>query len=242
MNTNTASHGVLRAWSVTERRIVWEAPTATSWDGGVLATGSGLVFQGDANGYLNAYSADMGRRLATLQLGSSMMAAPITYRVSGTQYIAIMAGYGGGAAIVGAPLDLASAAYRYGNEGRIIALKIGGPQPPLPSPVLDAPPPSPPPRHASAAEVSAGEILYNRYCLRCHVLGRGILPDLRRLDPATHAIFDSIVRGGAYVPKGMGRFDDVLSPGDADAIHAYLIDQAWQLLKSNSTGSAAGKQ
>jgi hypothetical protein len=27
----------------------------------------------------------------------------------------------------------------------------------------------------------------------------------------------------------MARFDDVLSPADAESIHAYLIDQAWQL-------------
>jgi hypothetical protein len=27
----------------------------------------------------------------------------------------------------------------------------------------------------------------------------------------------------------MGRFDDVLEPADAEAIHAWLIDQAWQL-------------
>ena len=50
MKTNTASRGVLRAWSVAQHRVVWEAQTASSWDGGVLATGSGLVFQGDANG------------------------------------------------------------------------------------------------------------------------------------------------------------------------------------------------
>ncbi len=231
IKTNTASRGVLRAWSVAEHRIVWETATASSWDGGALATGGGLVYQGDANGYLNAYSADTGQRLTTLELGSSMMAAPMTYRVNGTQFIAIMAGYGGGAVIVGEPLDPASAAYRYGNEGRIIALKIGGSQPPLPPPVSDPPPPTPPPRHATAAQLRAGEVLYNRYCMRCHVFGRGILPDLRRLDRATHALFDSIVLGGAYAPKGMGRFDDVLSAGDAAAIHAYIIDQAWRLTK-----------
>jgi quinohemoprotein ethanol dehydrogenase len=232
IKTNTASHGVLRAWSVAQHRVLWEVPTASSWDGGVLATGSGLVFQGDANGYLNAYAADTGRRLASIQLGSSMMAAPMTYRVNGTQFIAIMAGYGGGAVIVGAPLDPASAAYRYGNEGRIIALKLGGPTPPLPPPAVDPPPPSPPPQHAGADQLRSGEILYNRYCMRCHVFGRGVLPDLRRLDPATHTIFNSIVLGGAYAPKGMGRFDDVLSAADADAIHAYLIDQASQLAKA----------
>jgi quinohemoprotein ethanol dehydrogenase len=61
------------------------------------------------------------------------------------------------------------------------------------------------------------------------VFGRGILPDLRRLDPAVHRIFNSIVLNGADAPLGMGRFDDVLSAADVEAVHAYLIDQAWQL-------------
>jgi quinohemoprotein ethanol dehydrogenase len=49
------------------------------------------------------------------------------------------------------------------------------------------------------------------------------------MNSATHGIFNSIVLAGVYAPKGMGRFDDVLSPADAEALHAYLIDQAWQL-------------
>jgi quinohemoprotein ethanol dehydrogenase len=238
LKTNTASRGFLRAWSVVQHRVVWEAQTATSWDGGVLATAGGLVFQGDANGNLNAYSADRGERLAAIAMGSSMMAAPITYRVNGTQYIAIVAGYGGGAVILGAPLDPESAAYRYGNEGRIIALKIGGPTPPLPALRTDPPPPEPPARPTGAAQIAAGEVLYNRFCSRCHVMGRGNLPDLRRLAPATHALFNSIVLGGAYTIKGMARFDDVLSPADAEAVHAYLIDQAWQLKETAGASSA----
>jgi len=220
---------LLRAYSVAEHRVVWETPTATSWDGGVLATGGGLVFQGDANGNLNAYAADTGKQLAAIPMGSSMMAAPMTYRVNGTQYVAVVAGYGGGAVILGAPLDPESAAYRYGNEGRIIALKLGGPAPPLPPLRTDPPVPPPPPRPTDAAQIAAGEVLYNRYCSRCHVMGRGNLPDLRRIEPGTHSVFNAIVLGGAYQAKGMGRFDDVLSPADADAIHAYVIDLAWQL-------------
>jgi quinohemoprotein ethanol dehydrogenase len=234
LKTDTASRGFLRAWSVAQHRVVWEAQTATSWDGGVLATGGGLVFQGDANGTLNAYSADTGKRLAAVAMGSSMMAAPMTYRVNGIQYIAIVAGYGGGGVILGAPLDPESAAYRYGNEGRIIALKIGGPPPPLPALRTDPPLPEPPARPADAAQIAAGEVLYNRFCSRCHVMGRGNLPDLRRLAPATHALFNSIVLGGAYSIKGMARFDDVLSPADAQAVHAYLIDQAWQMKQAAS--------
>jgi len=235
MKTNTASRGFLRAWSVPEHRVVWEAQTATSWDGGVLATAGGLVFQGDANGSLNAYSSDTGERLASVAMGSSMMAAPMTYRVGGTQYVAIVAGYGGGGVITGWPLDPASAAYRYGNEGRIIVLKLGGPPPPLPALRTDPPLPEPPARPADAKQIAAGEVLYNRFCSRCHVMGRGNLPDLRRMQPGTHAIFNSIVLGGAYSPKGMARFDDVLSPADAEAIHAYLIDLAWQLKQASAS-------
>jgi quinohemoprotein ethanol dehydrogenase len=229
VKTNPASRGFLRAWSVAEHRVLWDTQTATSLDGGVLATAGGLVFQGDANGYFNAYSADTGKKLASIALGSSMMAAPVTYAVNGTQYVAIVAGYGGGGVIIGAPLDPQSAAYKYGNEGRIIALKLGGPPPPLPLLRTDVPMPELPERPADAGQIAAGEVLYNRYCSRCHVMGRGNLPDLRRSTPVTHTLFDSIVLGGAYSVKGMGRFDDVLSPADAHAIHAWLIDQAWVL-------------
>jgi quinohemoprotein ethanol dehydrogenase len=229
MKTNTASRGFLRAWSVSEHRVVWEAQTASSWDGGVLATAGGLVFQGDANGTMNAYAAGTGQRLARIALGTSVMAAPMTYKVGGTQYLAVLAGYGGGAVILGAPLDPESAAYRYGNDGRIIVLKLSGPPPPLPPLRTEAPFPDPPPRPTDSAQVAEGELLYNRFCSRCHVMGRGNLPDLRRLDPTTHGLFNSIVLGGAYTVKGMGRFDDVLKPADAEAIHAWLIHQAWQL-------------
>jgi quinohemoprotein ethanol dehydrogenase len=227
--SNRASRGFLRAWNVAEHRVAWEVPTASHWDGGVLATAGGVVLQGDATGALVAYAADTGQHLATLQLGSSMMAAPITYRINGIQYVAIMAGYGGGDIITGAPLDPLSAAYRYGNEGRIIVLKIGGGVPPLPPLARDPAMPALPARIGDAQTIARGDILYNRYCLRCHVLGRGILPDLRRASPATHAIFRSIVLQGAYVSKGMGRFDDVLSESDVDAIHSFIVDQAWQM-------------
>jgi quinohemoprotein ethanol dehydrogenase len=229
VKTNPASRGFLRAWSVAEHRVLWDTPTATSLDGGVLATAGGLVFQGDANGYFNAYSADTGKKLASIALGTSMMASPVTYAVNGTQYVAIVAGYGGGGVIIGAPLDPESAAYKYGNEGRIITLKLGGPPPRLPPLRTDVPMPELPERPADARQIAAGEVLYNRYCSRCHVMGRGNLPDLRRISPMTHTLFDSIVLGGAYSVKGMGRFDDVLSPDDAHAIHAWLIDQGWAL-------------
>ena len=54
-----------------------------------------------------------------------------------------------------------------------------------------------------------------------------MLPDLRRMSAPTHLIFYDIVLNGAYGGKGMARWDDVLTRADAEAIHAYLVDQAW---------------
>ena len=229
IRTDPTSRGFLRAYNVREHRVQWETQTATAWDGGVLATAGGLVFQGDANGNLNAYASDTGQRLASIQLGTSIMAAPVTYRVNGVQYVAVVAGFGGGAVITGYPLDPASAAYRYGNDGRVIALKLGGAPPPLPPLRVDAPMPDLPARPTDAKQIAAGEVLYNRYCSRCHIMGRGNLPDLRRLQPGTQGLFEGIVLGGAYAAKGMGRFDDVLSVADTESIHAYLIDGGWKL-------------
>ena len=216
----------LRAWDPVKQRLVWEVPTETYWDGGVLSTQSGLVIQGDIAGRLNVYAANSGKLLKRVELGTSVMAAPMTYRVGGVQYIAVMAGYGGGQ--IGAPLPDNSAAYRYGNEGRIIALKIGGGPVPLPAQVVSQPLPRPPAREGTRAQIDAGEVLYNRFCSRCHVFGRGVLPDLRRLTPAKHQLFYGIVLHGVLAPLGMGRFDDVLERSDAEAIHAYIVDQAWQ--------------
>ncbi len=218
------NRGYLRAWDPVKQRLVWEVATETYWNGGVLSTDGGLVIQGDIAGRMNVYAAATGKRLKSLSLGTSIMAAPMTYKVNGIQYIAVMAGYGGGQ--IGETLPENSAAYRYGNEGRIIALKLGGPLPPLPSRFSAQPIPAPPPDEGSPTQVSAGAILYNRFCSRCHVFGRGILPDLRRLTPEKHQLFYDIVLGGILQPLGMGRFDDVLSRHDAEAIHAYVVHEA----------------
>ena len=221
---SATGRGYLRAWDPVKQRLVWEVRTESYWSGGVLSTDGGLVIQGDIAGRINIYAAETGKRLQSLSLGSSIMAAPMTYKVDGIQYIAVMAGYGGGQ--IGETLPENSAAYRYGNEGRIIALKLGGPLPPLPPRFHAQPLPHPPVDAGTPTQVAAGEILYNRYCSRCHVFGRGVLPDLRRLTPEKHRLFYNIVLGGILQPLGMGRFDDVLSRADAEAIHAYIVHES----------------
>jgi quinohemoprotein ethanol dehydrogenase len=230
------SRGFLRAWDPVRQRVVWERPTFSFWDGGVLSTAGNLVIQGDAAGVLTARAADDGRTLARIDTGTSIMAAPMSYTVDGEQYIAVMAGFGGGGGVAFQP---DTAAYQRGNEGRIIVLKLDGGAVPKPALIADTPFPEPPARFGSAAEIDRGELLYTRYCSRCHLFGRGLLPDLRRMAPATHAQFASIVLGGAYRGKGMAGWSDVLSPADTRAVHAFIVAQAWS---AYDTGRAPGRK
>jgi quinohemoprotein ethanol dehydrogenase len=218
------SRGALRAVEPLTGRVVWEQP-GRIWDGGILSTAGNLVLRGDADGELNVYAADSGKLLRRIDIGTSVMAAPMTYSVRGEQYIAVMAGYGGGTLFLPFPAD--SAARKYGNAGRIVAFKLGGGAVPKPAPRIEEPYRQPPPREGSETSVALGEVLYNRFCARCHVFGVGLLPDLRRLSAPTHQLFYEIVLNGAYQAKGMARWNDVLSRSDAESIHAYLVDQAW---------------
>ena len=158
--------------------------------------------------------------------GSPRQRNSLTYRVARTQYVAVLGGYGGNA--VNYPLPKDSAAYTRDNEGRIIVLKLDGGTVPLPPLLIEKPFPTPPAHEGTRARIAAGEVLYNRFCGRCHELGRGLLPDLRTLSPGLHQAFYDIVLNGALAPMGMGRWDDVLSRADAESIHAYIVDQAWQ--------------
>jgi quinohemoprotein ethanol dehydrogenase len=218
---------VLKAWDPVKQQLVWERPSGAFWHGGVMSTAGGIVVQGNAAGMMSIFDAATGEVLKTIDVGTGMMAAPMTYRVHGDQYIAVMAGYGGATGLY-SPFPPDSAPYKYANEGRIVAFKMGGGPVPKPDLVTDAPFSEPPPREGKAADIAHGEILYNRFCSRCHTMGRSVLPDLRRLSPATHTLFYQIVLEGIYAPQGMGRWDDVLSRKDAEDLHAFLIDQSWQ--------------
>lgn len=226
--------GLLRAWDPVAQRVVWEQRTPFLWDGGVMTTAGNLVFQGRSTGALAIYAADTGRLLHTIDVGTSIMAAPMTYEVNGEQHVAVLAGYGG-SAMVFAPF---TAAYKRGNAGRLIAFKLGGGAVPLPPLLQPEPFGKPPPRSTDKKQIAGGEILFTRHCVRCHYMAdRTLLPDLRRLTAEKHAVFEDIVLKGALVPLGMGRFDDVLKPEDARAIQAFVIDRAWAAYRGE--GAAA---
>jgi quinohemoprotein ethanol dehydrogenase len=232
---------LIRAWDPIARRTVWEHETSSGvrgYDGGVMSTAGNLVFQGRGDGKLWVYAADSGKVLKVVPTGSHIMAAPMTYAIGGEQFVAVQVGYGGAAITVGTiPPD--SAALKFQNVNRIVAFKLGGPPVPTPPPRVEPLVPKPPAQTASEARIRFGEIKFIQECSRCHVLGPSSTPDLRRLDPSLQAVFKDIVLKGAVAPTGMERFDDILSESDVEAIHAYLIDEAWKAYKTQQAGSSS---
>ena len=220
--------GILRAWDPVKQELAWEYETAGPFDrSGVLATAGGLVIQGTAPGFLRAMDDETGEILNEIKISSSVVAAPMTYEVDGEQYIAVMAAIGGGVYTMAPPPG--TAAFNYGNAGRIIAFKLdGGPMPDLePLPPLE-PIPKPPTLTASAEVIASGEKLYMATCFFCHMsTGRGYPQDLRRLTPEKHAVFDDIVLHGSLRPLGMPQWDDVFTQEDVDAVHAFIISMSW---------------
>ena len=90
---NQAS-GSLKAIDVKTGQIKWDVATRSPMVAGVLATGGGLVFTGDAEGFFTAYDAETGKVLWSFQCGSGHHASPITYTLDGRQYIAVCVGLG----------------------------------------------------------------------------------------------------------------------------------------------------
>ena len=60
---------------------------------GLLTTASDLLFSGPRSGYFQALNARTGALLWKVSLGSQIVNGPMTYRVDGTQYVAIISGH-----------------------------------------------------------------------------------------------------------------------------------------------------
>jgi alcohol dehydrogenase (cytochrome c) len=75
--------------------VAWEVKTRSPMAGGVLATAGNLVFAGDPEGRFTAYDAARGQILWSYQTGSGIRGGPISYRLDGKQYIAVLSGMGG---------------------------------------------------------------------------------------------------------------------------------------------------
>jgi quinohemoprotein ethanol dehydrogenase len=208
--------GSLLAWSPKEQKKLWEVPYPTHLNGGVLATGGNLVFQGSVDGFLRAYDAKTGKEVWSFDTGAPILAAPISYKAGGKQYVTLLTGISMGFAMY-APAMLGPGIEKYRIDPmtqprRVLTFSIGGTGT-LAPPGQPAAPPLDRGFKSDPERVQAGFMAYEAHCLSCHgdsAVGIGNGPDLRRsavvLDKA---IFDDIVRGGSLESRGMAKFPEL---------------------------------
>jgi alcohol dehydrogenase (cytochrome c)/quinohemoprotein ethanol dehydrogenase len=219
--------GYLLAWDPVRQRAVWRAQHRGPWNGGVLTTAGNIVAQGDATGVFALYRADTGAKLWSMPVQTAVIGGPMTYEVGGEQYIAVLAGWGGGYATLGGELSKKSGNQR--NISRILAFRLGGMASLPPAPVEAAKVLNPPVQTAKAATIDAGRKLYGRYCVGCHggdAVSGGLVPDLRYSGYLGNNGWFAIVLDGALKKQGMISFAQALDHQKANAIRSYIIQRA----------------
>ncbi len=229
--------GRLVAWDPVKQKEIWrvnmKVPDA---NGGVLSTGSNLVFQGTTDGYFVVYNAKTGEKLKEIETGTGIMAGPVTYMVDGEQYVAVMAGFGG-AELPFPPKD--AAFWKYENKGRILAFKLGGTKVPIPAAKEKITMQDPPQKKLSADLIQKGELQYRKLCIFCHGgFGKehiSAYPDLANMSKNIHDQFREILLKGTLRSYGMADFADILNENDVEAIHQFLINMQQKIYSDSTT-------
>jgi quinohemoprotein ethanol dehydrogenase len=223
--------GYLKAFDPLTGEDRWVVEIPHYWNGGVLGTEGGLVFQGNALGMFTAYDKATGDKLWEFNTYTSMLAPPITFELDGVQYVSVLTGTGGGDLFGGEPLPPVAehASLTYSNEGRLLVFKVGGTAE-LPAPTIrDRSIPERDVAGVEQASIARGEMAYNENCAVCHgflVRSGGAIPDLRRVSDETIAIWDQIVIDGLWSAKGMAGFGDVLTRDQSVDVMNYVLARA----------------
>ncbi|MEX0644447.1 MAG: PQQ-dependent dehydrogenase, methanol/ethanol family [Parvularculaceae bacterium] len=219
--------GRLIAWDPEKQAPRWTVEHKGPWNGGVLSTAGGLVFQGTADAQFAAYDAATGEALWRQPTQTGVIAAPIAYEIDGEEYVAVAAGWGGVYALAFGGLAPPGS---QSTVGRVLVYKLGGTAslPPIDAAAFDRP--APPDVTASPEVLAAGAAAYAQRCLVCHgdhARSYGALPDLR-YSPALAAAAEwrAIVIDGSLSTRGMAGFATAFDPDTAEAIRAYVAAEA----------------
>jgi mono/diheme cytochrome c family protein len=198
----------------------WRHQLESLYNGGVLATTTGLLFQGEGTGNLVVRDSDTGEPILSYDAQGTFGSSVMTYQIGDTQYVAVL--MNGNRTI-----DLG---------GSVVVLKLDG-EAALPTATVIEPAevPEQPDDEYSEQLVTQGNELYHAQCASCHG-GIGIpnevaitAPELRLMTLDTHADFENIVINGARAERGMPDFEDALSSVQLEAIRAFIVTQARQL-------------
>lgn len=220
--------GRLLAWDPVAQKPAWSHEHGGPWNGGVLSTSGGLVFQGTADASLAAYDASSGEQIWRYFTETGVVAAPITYELDGEQYVAVASGWGGSFVLgFGGVLPSGSAV----NVGRLLVFKLGATaELPKSAEQVAALPTIPAKLDVSEEVIALGARAYANTCGTCHgdqAFSSGLIPNLRFSAITTNAeAWKSVVLEGALATKGMPNFSTVLDEATAEAIRAFVISEA----------------
>ena len=219
--------GRLIAWDPIKQEPRWTVEHNNAWNGGILSTAGGLVFQGRLDGTFAAYDAATGDRLWSHNVKSGAASGPGTFEIDGEQYVTITTGWGSAFTL--------SAGYALeepipGGVGKVVTFKLGSNEQiaDYDVPMIDKTPKAD--AFGEPEVIEAGMVHYARNCMVCHgplVISSGVLPDLRWSAITGNAdAWNTVVMEGSLASNGMVSFNDVLSPEDSEAIRAYVLNQA----------------
>jgi quinohemoprotein ethanol dehydrogenase len=220
--------GSLVAWDPVARTARWTVNHPGPANGGTLSTAGNLVFQGTAGGEFRAYAADTGKQLWSLPTQTGVVAGPATYSVNGTQYVAILAGWGGVWDLQAGVLASKSGPVRNVSRLLVYALDGAAELPPLTAhslAVLD-----PPPVTGEPEQIAEGAHAFNNSCSICHgdaAVAGVLVPDLRHSATINSPkLWRQIVHDGILKERGMVGWSANMTPAQIENIRLYVIKRA----------------
>ena len=149
------------------------------------------------------------------------MAGPITYRVDGVQYVAVLAGYGGSMGMA----TQTDWMRRPPPNGMLLVFRIGG------TGTLEPLPPLAPRPYVTTTEtftpeqVAMGQGAYLGFCTICH--NGPVNPDLMKSQVATdRQAWEAVVSEGILAQRGMISFSPWLTAEEIEAVRAYVLTEA----------------
>ncbi len=210
------TEGYIGAFDPLTGQYVWRHRLKATYNGGVLATVTGLLFQGEGDGRFVARSTQTGEPLWEHDALGYFSSAVVSYQIDDTQYVATMVS-GNRALNLG---------------GTLLVYKLDGTARMPVSERITLEVPEQPEVDDDVEQFVLGERLYDAQCASCHG-GIGVAsevlttaPDLRAMTPAAHAEFHAIVLEGTRAEQGMAGFAEVFEQSDSEAIRHFLIVEA----------------
>ena len=220
--------GYLLAWDPVAQKEVWKVEHPGPWNGGMLSTAGGLVFQGNAAGQFNAYNASTGATLWSFPAQAGVIAAPVTYKSAASS--TSRSSSAGAASIRSRPAKPRVKSGPTYNKSRVLAFSSVARRSCRGTAAARSAGRSAGP-HRRCRGQHPGDGGYHNYCSVCHgnsaVMAGGVLPDLRWSKSVGSAeAWNKVVIGGSLDSQGMVSFAKVLPPDHAEAIRAYVISRA----------------